>query len=470
MKIYKQEFNDGLAEAILEQNSIAYLSPALETQKISNVLNNKSLASILDAAKASSNPDQIDLFYLTSILVSTGWNKNDDVFNPFDTWAARKTPEDKQFNFMHNEKDIIGHITGNYVVDFDGEIIPDDSETAPEQFNIVTNAVIYTSWSDVDQKLRINQIIEEIKDGSKWFVSMECLFPDFDYALRNSSGETKIVKRQESSAFLTKHLRSYGGSGEYDGYQIGRVLRNLSFSGKGLVSKPANPQSIILNHNPVSTEPKENDMPNDQASEQLQAELAEAKMMNEKMKKDEMKKQEEVKAQIASFETTIAEKDQAIATFQKQVEDLNATLAETKAALEQLAQAKTEMEQEMMDMKKKQKMEKRKAALVEAGIEDADVEATLASFESVEDAAFDHVVALMKKNAGKKEAMTEKKYASENDENVGEQLLASVEEEVVSAVANLNEPATDEEEEVEVLRASASEWFSSFLKTPSSVK
>ena len=58
-----------------------------------------------------------------------------------------------------------------------------------------------------------------------------------------------------------------------------------------MVSKPANPQSIILNHNPVSTEPKENDMPSDQASEQLQAELAEAKMMNEKMKKDEMKKQ-----------------------------------------------------------------------------------------------------------------------------------------------------------------------------------
>ena len=48
---------------------------------------------------------------------------------------------------------------------------------------------------------------------------------------------TRIVARNDESAFLTKHLRAYGGTGEYEGYKIGRSLRDISFSGKGLVSK-----------------------------------------------------------------------------------------------------------------------------------------------------------------------------------------------------------------------------------------
>merc|ERR1711959_822172 len=39
----------------------------------------------------------------------------------------------------------------------------------------------------------------------------------------------------------------YGGSGKYEGYTVGRLLRNIAFSGKGLVSNPANPRSVILN-------------------------------------------------------------------------------------------------------------------------------------------------------------------------------------------------------------------------------
>lgn len=463
MKIYAQEITDGLAEVIQQKNSVAYLSPAMETKSVDHkFINDKSLASIMQAA-ATSNPDQIDLFYLTSVLVSTGWNKNDDVFVPEEMWAARKTPEDKQFNYMHDEKDIIGHITGNYVVDYNGNIIPDNITDVPNQFNIITNAVIYTSWSDTEQRIRISRLIEEIKDGSKWFVSMECLFPSFDYALQNSVGEMKLIKREESSAFLTKHLRAYGGSGEYDGYKVGRVLRNLSFSGKGLVSKPANPKSIILN-----SDPKENNMSDTQAHEQLQAELAEAKMMNEKMKKDEQKKQEEVQAQISSFQSTLAERDEAIAGYQKQVDDLNATLAQIKAALAEMTEAKNGMEQEMMDMKKKQMMEKRKATLVDAGVEEADIETTLASFEGMADEAFDHVVALMKKKAQYKEDVKAKCQCNDVTEaTASEEILEVVE--VENTVASINEVDT-EEDQVEVLRSSASDWFASFLKTPSSVK
>ena len=79
------------------------------------------------------NKDQIDLHYLESVLVSTGWNKNDDVFTVGATWEARNTPEDKQFNFMHDENDIIGHITGSYVLNKDGKKIEASSEAAPER-------------------------------------------------------------------------------------------------------------------------------------------------------------------------------------------------------------------------------------------------------------------------------------------------------------------------------------------------
>jgi hypothetical protein len=45
---------------------------------------------------------------------------------------------------------------------------------------------------------------------------------------------------------LTSHLRAYGGPGIFDDFRIGRVLRKITFSGKGFVDKPANPDSIIF--------------------------------------------------------------------------------------------------------------------------------------------------------------------------------------------------------------------------------
>ena len=218
MKIYQHEKDDGLAKALANNNTIAFCAIAETYQpdkeaidKLREVLASSDAGDELALAE---NQNQLDLYYIKSVLVSTGWNKNDDVFDPKELWEARKTPEDKPFNFMHDEKDIIGHITANEVVDFDGTSISDDNENVPGRFNILTSAVIYTEWSDVEQKDRMQKIVAEIEEG-KWFVSMECLFPDFDYALATENGETRVVKRNEASAFLTKHLRSYGGDGEY---------------------------------------------------------------------------------------------------------------------------------------------------------------------------------------------------------------------------------------------------------------
>ena len=381
MEIYKAEIEDGLGDLLSSTNSVAYcgvakcFTPSTEEQESMKLI----------ASEASENKDQIDLFYLESVLVSTGWNKNDDVFDPKETFAARTTPEDKPFNFMHNEKDIIGHITGNRVVDFQGNAIAEETENPPTEFNILTTAVIYKEWSDVDQRQRIQKILAEIEEG-EWFVSMECLFPNFDYALVDKTGGTRVVPREESSAFLTKHLRSYGGSGKYEDYRVGRLLRNLSFSGKGLVSKPANPRSVILEGNRFFDESeaqiltissiKENDMSDlDKQIDDLRSELAEAKAANEVLKEKVVAEQQaEFESKIQTLEATIAEQAEAL-------EAKEAVVAEQAEAIKNGEKDMKEKMEELRKMKKKEAMDKRKAQLEDLGLETEEAEATLAAFE-----------------------------------------------------------------------------------------
>ena len=161
IKIYENEINDGIGDLVKSTASVAYCSEATVQKDIPEEIVAKAVAE---------NKDQIDLYYLESVLVSCGWNKNDDVFLPQATWAARNTPEDKQFNFMHDENDIIGHITGSYVLTKDGKAVADDSEM-PEDFDIITQAVLYNSWTGEENRERMEKIISEIEEG-KWYVSM----------------------------------------------------------------------------------------------------------------------------------------------------------------------------------------------------------------------------------------------------------------------------------------------------------
>lgn len=121
MKIYSQEKTDGLEEVIQANASLAYVSQLRpsnpdESQKLK-------IKASLESSKANSNKDQTDLYYIDSVLVTTCWNNNDDVFNKNQVWAARKTPEDKPFNLEHDEHDILGHITGNWVIDDSGNLL-----------------------------------------------------------------------------------------------------------------------------------------------------------------------------------------------------------------------------------------------------------------------------------------------------------------------------------------------------------
>ena len=482
MEIYKAEIEDGLGDLLSSTNSVAYcgvakcFTPSTEEQESMKLI----------ASEASENKDQIDLFYLESVLVSTGWNKNDDVFDPKETFAARTTPEDKPFNFMHDEKDIIGHITGNRVVDFQGNAIAEETENPPTEFNILTTAVIYKEWSDVDQRQRIQKILAEIEEG-KWFVSMECLFPSFDYALVDKTGGTRVVPREESSAFLTKHLRSYGGSGKYEDYRVGRLLRNLSFSGKGLVSKPANPRSVILEGNRFFDESeaqiltissiKENDMSDlDKQIDDLRSELAEAKAANEVLKEKVVAEQQaEFESKIQTLEATIAEQAEAL-------EAKEAVVAEQAEAIAKAADDMKEKMEKLREMQKKEARMKRKAELEEAGLDAEEASATVADFEDADDDTFAKVVALMKKKGKhtpehkeeeeekamkmkEEKAIKKEKEAKAEEEldsaEAGEEALEQVEPVEEVAIAELDE----QEDPAESLRSVASEWLGSVLQT-----
>jgi len=479
IKIFQNEINDGVSELVKSTASVAYCSEAVQADAFKVSVN------IADKCFAE-NKDQIDLYYLESVLVSCGWNKNDDVFMPEATWAARSTPEDKQFNFMHDESDIIGHITGSYVLSKDGKSVSDDSPM-PEDFDIITQAVLYNSWTKSENKDRMEQIIAEVEEG-KWYVSMECLFAGFDYALSNEDGDKKVLARDEESSFLTKHLRAYGGNGEYQGYKIGRALKNIAFSGKGLVSKPANPRSVILKsvaftlNDDSQFDIGEFNMSENVIEKQLaevREELASAKAENNAIKaKIEEAKDKEFASKVEAFEATVEEKNVSIAELEESIKSSQARVAELEDTLAKSQEDLTVAMKEMDDMKKKEKMEKRKAALVEAGFDQEDVDAAIVAFDGLEDEAFDSVVAMYGKKpkadkdkdketeAGMppalKEAIEKKKEkekeAKAEDEAEAEEITPEAFEAVETSEATLLTESS--EDHLESTRANIADWLS----------
>jgi methylphosphotriester-DNA--protein-cysteine methyltransferase len=489
IRIYKKEISDGIGDLVKGTASVAYCSEATirkgDLKAASETISDPDILSKILAE----NKDQVDLYYLESVLVSTGWNKNDDVFMAEATWEARNTPEDKQFNFMHDENDIIGHITGSYVLTKDGKAVADDDKARPDEFDIVTQAVLYNSWMGDDNRERMEKIISEIEEG-KWYVSMECLFAGFDYALIDPNGNAKILARDEQSSFLTKHLRSYGGTGEYEDYKIGRALSNISFSGKGLVAKPANSRSIILNSkssasvnfNLNESDPQfsigdinmsDQTLLEKQLAE-IQTQLTEAKSENVAIKAEiEEAKDKEFALQVEAYEATeekgkatIGELNELIKSTQARVAELEDTLATSQT---ELAEAVKEVD----EMHKKEIASRRTAALIEAGVSEEDVEGSLANFDALEDEAFESIVALMKKKAEMppwmkkdedKEDKKDKKDKKDKDvkaeeaETEEEEVTAEIFEEVETTEATLVE--ADEYDEVDATRASVADWLS----------
>lgn len=420
IQIFDQEILDGIKNKILENPSVTFKAVAQKriaeeaTEDETNRLK-KSIAGFIEDGR------NFDLYHISSILASVNENKNDDWFLPEEIWAARETPIYKQVNDGHNEKNIVGVITGTTILDNEGKQVLNESEI-PNIKDIVSHAVIWSYWEDDGLKSRFSQIVEDIENGTL-FVSMESLFKNFDYMMIKD-GQKSIVKRTKETSFLTKYLRIYGGSGEYNGSRIYRLLRNFTFSGMALVENPANARSIISDNlrpdavDTLTCDPEEfaiakesktnlktlaeNIMdPNQVAIDALKAELAQSKAELENYKAAEAQK---TSAEIAELKATNE-------SLQKQVAELTAL---AQAAKEEVAEAKCKSEKDMEDMKtecetkvaeanqKLATMEAEKATaarlakLVSVNVESAKAEEVLKTWASASDEQFDKVVELLK--------------------------------------------------------------------------
>lgn len=389
MNIYQAEINDGLEQILSSSKSstISYASclyPANTKEKT--------------IFQSTASQDDDDLYYVRSILVTSNWNKNDDIFDKAEVWKARKTPEDKPTNLEHDEKTIIGHIVSNWAIDDSGAVIPDDTDIAslPDKYHIVTGSVVYKNFIDEELRARSEQLINEIQQGNK-YVSMECYFKGFDYGLLNASGEFKVIARNAETAFLTKHLRAYGGTGEHDSYKVGRVLREITFSGKGFVNKPANPESIIflpktsafesgeknndfsktgvINYNSNSNSKNGEKMNVEQHIEELtntiasvkkdydaQIEKTQSEISGLQSTNQELTKElETIMSNQNATEKVLAEKEELLVQANETIESLKAEaekiLAEKTAELEALAKKYNEDKEKMEEEMKKTKSE-----------------------------------------------------------------------------------------------------------------
>ncbi len=455
-----------------------------------------------------------DLYHVHSILVSTSWNKNDDIFDREQVWMAKSTPKYKPTNLEHDEKQLVGGIVDCWAVDENYQEIAADTpvEELPEVYHLLVSSVIYKQWQDPQLKARAEKLISEIEANDK-YVSMECIFKGFDYGVISPDGNNHVVARTEDTAFLSQFLRSYGGEGMYQDHKIGRIPKNITFSGKGFVDRPANTESIIfdkgkvfsfasdgkslnLNDNGVKANIEEKQLLSDITSAQENSSTEDCVSDNNNiisdMEKTNMSDENRIQelqnalagvkeenkalaaklaeANVSKYESTIKELEASVAELQSSKESVESELTvskesldSAKAELSEKSESLQKIEAEMNKMKEDDKKKERKAKMMEAGMAEEDATANLEIFAEMNDEAFDIFVKTVAdmhykdkedKDKKKKEADSmNKNYASDDSEDDTTSASDIVDEE--TAQAGTHSPSSEnEQDEMESTRAS----------------
>lgn len=418
--IFDAEKEAGLEHLIQSNASIAYHSPILldGLKKEVEEPNWKSLPIVTKAAK-----EDKDIHHVYSILVTSSWNKNDDVFSKDEVWAARNTPKYKPTNLEHDEKKIVGGIINSWAVDNDFNVIDEniDHNNLPEHYHILVSSVIYKQWQDPAYQERAKELIEQIEAGDK-YVSMECIFNGFDYAVVAPDGNNHIVPRNHETAFLTRHLRAYGGEGSYQEHQIGRLLRNITFSGKGFVNRPANPESVIFDKNKVfefnnasissenmfldengvimkigtstvlNDQEEKIDMSNELLTEQIKelknaltSAQAENKELSDRLSVANVEKYEET---IEKLTKKLEASEEALAQAKTELEEASGTAETLASDLASKEEELNEVQSHVTAMKEAEKARIRKTSLINAGLSEEEAEAKMETFGNLDDEQF----------------------------------------------------------------------------------
>jgi len=194
--VFDQEIKDGLAEQISSQASVAYVSQLYAPDLEAPLKGSPAYSDALNKFFTKSGRDDNDIYHTYSILVTTSWNRNDDVFGKEEVWASKNTPQYKPTNLEHDEKQIVGGIIGNWLVDTNFNLIDENTsfEELPDVYHLLVSSVIYRQWQDPEYQARAEELIEKIENG-QMFVSMECVFRGFDYAVVTPDEKNHISSR-----------------------------------------------------------------------------------------------------------------------------------------------------------------------------------------------------------------------------------------------------------------------------------
>ncbi len=191
------------------------------------------------------NERQMDLQYLTCIFVSSGMNKNGAVFLGSELCKARGTIAYKAVDIEHDERAIIGQIMGSAYMHRDGTILDPSGLLETSSLNDLDMMDMDIAASCIIHKARFPEIADEINRG-EWMVSMEAYYRDYDVKV----GDLIIPREQATILGYDKLIgtvvRVKDGGKELGYHLVGRVLRDITFSGVGIVKNPANERSIIM--------------------------------------------------------------------------------------------------------------------------------------------------------------------------------------------------------------------------------
>ncbi|MBV5346637.1 hypothetical protein JZU46_00170 [bacterium] len=223
-----------------------YITATLKSVEETTALR-KEVASVLDLP--TSEERQPDLAYFTSRFVSTGTNLNGAHFLPSELVKAGSTVPGKAVDIEHEEEKIIGHIYKHAFTDINGNYL-DNQTLASIKVSDLNKQGLHIEIASVVYKTRFPEIVEEIQSG-EWAVSMEAYYQNFDLLVGNTIltlDEAALMGFNVGKAddLVGKHAKIVKAGQVVDEGKVARVLRDICFSGVGIVKNPANPPSIIF--------------------------------------------------------------------------------------------------------------------------------------------------------------------------------------------------------------------------------
>lgn len=496
VEIFQKEIADGVAD-LVQTRSVAHCVGEVRPQeKTPRLLEDFMESDIPDSFKEVASINDFDVYPTLSLLVSSVWNENDTIFLPSEIAMAKDTPVHKPDNLNHNENLIVGHSTASRLVD--DQLNELEYYDGQSMVHILTDGVIYKYWENPKRKAMVDELIQKIESGEK-SVSMECLMPAFDYAV-GESDDYVVVPRNEDTAYLTKYLRAYKGKGvckegEHAGKRIGRVPRNLVFSGKGYVDNPANKMSRFLI--PVRTDmgkPKEYSPDlnalassiNDDDGVRVNNNNGEAQpnSNNNQPNYEEYAMKElieQLNAQVAELKKQLDERDKTIAefdtaTYKKQIDELTVDRDEAKAELEaikakfeedqkeiqkskaevegkveeldkqvaELAKEKEELEKQIAEAQAEQLRANRVATLVDGGLDKEEATKKVETFASLNDEQFTEVANVIIDSI---KASDSEEDSEESDEDKDKETAGQIEDDLDKDSAGTSLPGGQGEDE-----------------------